>query len=158
MVYELVDYKCLDGDCLMLWETGCDSKLGALSPDHREIGEAIVEELNKYMHRLENIDEYIEDVEKVNEHLRNRRDRLEEECSILRIKNKSLTEENERLYKDNNEKVVESISIIEFIDKKIDDLIQSKRDAKKEGFTGLDKIFDCKINALTELKGELEVS
>lgn len=45
-LYELVPYDCQDGSCLMIHEKTRDSKLGALSLDHRSIGEAIVDELN----------------------------------------------------------------------------------------------------------------
>ena len=45
-LYELVLYDCQDGSCLMIHEKTRDSKLGALSLDHRSIGEAIVDELN----------------------------------------------------------------------------------------------------------------
>ena len=44
--YELVLYDCQDGDCLMIHEKTTDSKLGALSLDHKSIGEDIVDELN----------------------------------------------------------------------------------------------------------------
>ena len=45
-LYELVPYDCQDGSCLVIHEKTRDSKLGALSLDHRSIGEAIVDELN----------------------------------------------------------------------------------------------------------------
>lgn len=45
--YELVPYHCQDGDCLVIWEKTFDKKLGALSLDHRSVGEAIIDELNK---------------------------------------------------------------------------------------------------------------
>ena len=45
-IWKLVDYDCQDGKCLMIWNIDKDSKLGALSLDHRSIGGAIVEELN----------------------------------------------------------------------------------------------------------------
>lgn len=45
--WEIVEYKCQDGKCLMIHNIPNDSKLGALSLDHRDIGEAIVEELNE---------------------------------------------------------------------------------------------------------------
>lgn len=50
--YELVLYDCQDGPCLMIHEITYDSKLGALSLDHRSIGEAIVDELNKLAKKL----------------------------------------------------------------------------------------------------------
>ena len=45
-LYELVLYDCQDGSCLVIHEKTRDSKLGALSLDHKSIGEAIVDELN----------------------------------------------------------------------------------------------------------------
>lgn len=45
-LYELVPYDCQDGICLVIHEKTRDSKLGALSLDHKSIGEAIVNELN----------------------------------------------------------------------------------------------------------------
>ena len=45
-LYELVHYDCQDGSCLVIHEKTRDSKLGALSLDHKSIGEAIVDELN----------------------------------------------------------------------------------------------------------------
>ncbi|WP_296884896.1 hypothetical protein [uncultured Methanobrevibacter sp.] len=50
--YELVPYDCEDGECLMIHEKTTDSKLGALSLDHRSIGEAIVDELNMLSEKL----------------------------------------------------------------------------------------------------------
>ena len=50
--YELVLYDCQDGDCLMIHEKTKDSKLGALSLDHKSIGEAIVDELNDLATKL----------------------------------------------------------------------------------------------------------
>ena len=44
--YELVLYDCRDGECLMIHEKTRDSKLGALSLDHKSTGEAIIDELN----------------------------------------------------------------------------------------------------------------
>ena len=52
--YELVLYDCEDGDCLMIHEKTRDSKLGALSLDHRSIGEAIIDELNDLSTQLYN--------------------------------------------------------------------------------------------------------
>ena len=52
--YELVLYPCQDGECLMIHEKSRDSKLGALSLDHRSIGEAIIEELNDLSTKLYN--------------------------------------------------------------------------------------------------------
>ena len=47
--YELVYSDCDDGACLMLHEKTHDNKIGALSLDHKSIGEVIVEELmDKY--------------------------------------------------------------------------------------------------------------
>ena len=45
--YELVEYSCIDGSCLMLHDKIKDSKIGALSLSHKSVGEAIVEEMNK---------------------------------------------------------------------------------------------------------------
>ena len=45
--WEIVEYECQDGKCLMIHNIPNDSKLGALSLDHRNIGEAIVEKLNE---------------------------------------------------------------------------------------------------------------
>ena len=50
--YELVPYECNDGPCLVIHEKTRDSKLGALSLDHRSIGEEIVLELNILSERL----------------------------------------------------------------------------------------------------------
>ena len=50
--YELVLYPCQDGDCLMIHEKSRDSKLGALSLDHRSIGKAIIDELNELSTKL----------------------------------------------------------------------------------------------------------
>jgi hypothetical protein len=50
--YELVNYDCQDGECLMIHEKTTDSKLGALSLNHRSIGEAIVDELNMLSEKL----------------------------------------------------------------------------------------------------------
>ena len=52
--YELVLYNCQDGECLMIHEKSRDSKLGALSLDHRSIGEAIIDELNELATELYN--------------------------------------------------------------------------------------------------------
>lgn len=45
-LYELVFYDCQDGSCLVIHEKTRDSKIGALSLDHKSVGEAIVDELN----------------------------------------------------------------------------------------------------------------
>lgn len=50
--YELVEYYCQDGPGLMLREDTTDTKIGALSFDHKSIGEAIVDELNKLAKEL----------------------------------------------------------------------------------------------------------
>ena len=78
-IWELVDYDCQDGKCLMLWNMDEDNKLGALSLDHRDIGEAIVDEFNKLENFNRDIKEYIEKVEDCNEGLRYIRDKLESE-------------------------------------------------------------------------------
>lgn len=51
-IYELVHYECEDGSCLMIHEKTKDTKLGALSLDHRSIGEEIVDELNNLSEML----------------------------------------------------------------------------------------------------------
>ena len=53
-LYELVPYDCQEGSCLVIHEKTRDSKLGALSLDHRSIGEAIVDELNDLSEKLYN--------------------------------------------------------------------------------------------------------
>ena len=46
-VWELAEYTCQDGKpCLVIRDTISDSKMGALSLDHRSIGEEIVATLN----------------------------------------------------------------------------------------------------------------
>ena len=50
--YELVEYDCQNGECLMIHEKTTDSKLGALSLNHRSIGEAVVDELNELSQKL----------------------------------------------------------------------------------------------------------
>lgn len=50
--YELMPYRCQGGDCLIIREKTTDSKLGALSLNHRSIGEAIVDELNMLSEKL----------------------------------------------------------------------------------------------------------
>lgn len=50
--YELVLYDCEEGPCLMLHEITHDYKIGALSLDHRSIGEGIVDELNELARKL----------------------------------------------------------------------------------------------------------
>jgi len=52
--YELVLYDCQDGDCWVIHEKTRDSKLGALSLDHKSIGEGIVDELNDLATKLYN--------------------------------------------------------------------------------------------------------
>lgn len=52
--YELVEYPCQDGPCLVLREKTTDTKIGYLSLDHKNIGEAIVDELNKLAEKLYN--------------------------------------------------------------------------------------------------------
>ena len=53
-VYELVPFECMDGSCLMIHERTHDSKLGALSLDHKSVGEAIIDELNELSTKLYN--------------------------------------------------------------------------------------------------------
>lgn len=96
-IWELVDYDCQDGECLMIWNRYKDSKLGALSPDHRNIGEGIVEELNRLESINRDIKDYVEATEQANSELKRIRDRLEEEISIFKLKNKDLKEQNEYL-------------------------------------------------------------
>ena len=60
--WELVEYDCQDGECLMIHEKTYDSKLGALSLDHRDIGEAIIEELNKKEQRLPHLRDELHDL------------------------------------------------------------------------------------------------
>ena len=98
-IWELVDYDCQDGKCLMIWNIDEDSKLGALSPDHRSIGEGIIEELNKLESINRDIKDYVEATEQANTELKRIRDRLEEENSIFKLKNKDLKEQNEYLDK-----------------------------------------------------------
>ena len=50
--YELVPYDCQEGSCLILHEKTRDSKLGAISLSHRNIGETIVGELNELSEML----------------------------------------------------------------------------------------------------------
>ena len=90
-IWKLIDYDCQDGKCLMIWNIDKDSKLGALSLDHRSIGEAIIEELNKLENYNRDIKEYVETVEEANNQLRNIRDRLEEENISLKKKLEFLT-------------------------------------------------------------------
>ena len=51
--WEIVEYECQDGKCLMIHNIPNDSKLGALSLDHKNIGEAIVEKLNEQQATIE---------------------------------------------------------------------------------------------------------
>ena len=60
IVWELVEYECIEGKCLMIRNIPNDSKLGALSLDHQDIGEAIVEELNKQQAMIIERDQEIE--------------------------------------------------------------------------------------------------
>lgn len=89
-IWCLVPYDCQDGECLMIWNTSKDSKLGALSLDHQSIGEAIIDELNRLENYNNDVKQYVESVEDVNQQLRSIRDRLEEENSILKLENKNL--------------------------------------------------------------------
>lgn len=68
--WKLVERECTDGICLTIWHTGRDSKLGSLSLDHKNIGEAIVDELNRLEDKVLNIDAYVESVEEANEWLK----------------------------------------------------------------------------------------
>ncbi len=55
--WEIVEYECQDGKCLMIHNIPKDSKLGALSLDHRDIGEAIVEKLNEQQDTISKLEE-----------------------------------------------------------------------------------------------------
>ena len=57
--WEIVEYECQDGKCLMIHNIPNDSKLGALSLDHRDIGEAIVEKLNEQQATIKKQEEII---------------------------------------------------------------------------------------------------
>ena len=94
-IWKLIDYDCQDGKCLMIWNIDKDSKLGALSLDHRSIGEAIIEELNKLENYNRDIKEYVETVEEANNQLRNIRDRLEEENNYYKKREETLLNEIE---------------------------------------------------------------
>ena len=83
-IWRLVPYNCQDGECLMIWNIEADSKLGALSLDHKSIGEGIVEELNKLENYNKDIKIYVERVEDVNDQLRYIRDVLVEENMSLK--------------------------------------------------------------------------
>lgn len=50
--YELVNYDCQNGECLMLHEKTRDDKIGALSLNHKDVGEGIVDELNMLAEKL----------------------------------------------------------------------------------------------------------
>lgn len=50
--YELAEYPCQDGPCLVLREKTTDTKIGFLSLDHKNIGAAIVYELNHLAEKL----------------------------------------------------------------------------------------------------------
>lgn len=56
--YELVEYDCKDGKCLMLREETTDHKIGALSLDHQSVGEAIVDELNEQAEIINELVDY----------------------------------------------------------------------------------------------------
>ena len=47
-------------------------------------------------------------------------------------------------------------NVFNLINIKINELSNAKEDAKNENFTGLDKIFDCKINTLKDLRERLK--
>ena len=55
--WEIVEYECQDGKCLMIHNIPKDSKLGALSLDHRNIGEAIVKKLNEQQYTIKQLQE-----------------------------------------------------------------------------------------------------
>ena len=85
--WKLVNYECQDGDCLMIWHSGKDSKLGALSLDHRSIGEAIIKELNRLENKNADINSYVESVEESNISLKRIRDELQKENEELKTEN-----------------------------------------------------------------------
>ena len=105
-IWELAPYDCRDGQCYMIHRIPNDHKLGAIAPDHKDIGEAIVEELNELESYNQDIKIYVENVEEANTSLKNIRDRLEEENNILTRKNKDLDEQNDYLL-EANEKLSE---------------------------------------------------
>ena len=88
--WKLVNYDCQDGDCLMIWHSGKDSKLGALSLNHRSIGEAIIKELNRLENKNTDINSYVETVEESNTSLKRIRDELQKENKELKQENKKL--------------------------------------------------------------------
>ena len=90
--WKLVPYNCQDGECLMIWHTGRDHKLGALSPSHRSIGEAIVEELNRLENKNAEINYYIETVEEANDTLKTIRNNFKKENNKLKKENNKIIE------------------------------------------------------------------
>lgn len=112
-VWELVPYDCQDGKCLMLWNVELDSKLGALSLDHRDIGEGIVEELNKLENFNKDIKIYVETVEEVNEQLRDMRNNLEKKIHIYETTLKEAIQ-NERTHLGHNalKQLAENLEIL----------------------------------------------
>ena len=75
-IWRLVEYTCQEEECLVIWNTGTDSKIGALNPNQCSVGEAIVKELNRLEEENKEIKEYVECVEQANDELRTIRDRL----------------------------------------------------------------------------------
>ena len=53
--YEIVNWECDEGDCLLIHERITDSKLGWLSVDHLSIAQGIVKELNTLSDKIEEL-------------------------------------------------------------------------------------------------------
>ena len=79
-VWELALYSCEDGDCLMIHNVLKDSKLGALSLDHKSVGEAIVDELNSLENKVDGLTSKIKRSMYCNHMLHRDFDRLWEIC------------------------------------------------------------------------------
>lgn len=86
--YELVECNCQEGPCLMLREDTTDTKIGALSFDHKSIGEAIVDELNKLAKELYKLTQQAKDIEQLKSILKD----AENEIERLKESNKGLLE------------------------------------------------------------------
>ena len=79
--WELTTYTCEDGkQCLVIRNTISDSKLGALSLDHRSIGEEIVLTLNLLEKQVTNLTSGIKRCRNSNRLLHRDFDRLWEMC------------------------------------------------------------------------------
>ena len=80
-IWELANYTCQDGtSCLVIRNTISDSKLGALSLDHRSIGEEIVLTLNLLEKQVRGLTSGIKRCRNSNRLLRRDFDRLWEMC------------------------------------------------------------------------------